>query len=57
MATWDVIQIHGGSAPLALAKPSLLRVIRSLFAILIGIATCVLNFLPARAGPRYLRRR
>jgi Ca-activated chloride channel family protein len=51
MATWDVIQIHGGSAPLTLAKPSLLRVIRSLFAILIGIATCVLNFLPARAGP------
>jgi Ca-activated chloride channel homolog len=49
MATWDVIQIYGGSTPHTLAKPPLLRIIRSLLAILIGIATCVLHFQPARA--------
>jgi Ca-activated chloride channel family protein len=51
MATWDIIQLHAGSAPLTLAKPSRFRVIRSLFAIFVGIAACVLHLLPARAAP------
>ena len=49
MATWDVIQIYGGSPRHTLAKPPLLRIVRSLLAILIGIATCVLHFQLARA--------
>lgn len=51
MATWDIIQLHAGSAPLTLAKPSRFRVIRSLFAILFGIVACALHLLPARAAP------
>jgi Ca-activated chloride channel family protein len=48
MATWDVIQLHGGSIPLTLAKPSRLRLLRSLCMILFSIIAFVLN-LPTRA--------
>jgi hypothetical protein len=49
MATWDVIQLHGGSIPLILAKPSRLRLLRSLCMILFSILACVVN-LPTRAA-------
>src|SRR4051812_26524657 len=54
MTTCDVIQIYGGLAPLTLAKPFLLRILRSACAILVGIAACLLNFQPMRASAETL---
>jgi hypothetical protein len=50
MTTWDVVQIHGGSTPLTLAKPSRPRLLRSLCMAAFSIIACVVQLPPARAA-------